>query len=71
MLGRCQEQPQAHGTSFATKGPQTLQMLCPEILNQTSKSNDGYFPRAKVFLSYIYIYICIYLLAQTYLLPGL
>lgn len=59
MLGRCREQPQAHGTSFATEGPQTLQMLCTEILSQTLKSNDGYFPRAKVFLSYIYISISV------------
>lgn len=68
MPGRCQEQPQAHGTSTATKGPQTLQMLCTEILNQTLKSNDGYFPRAKVFLSYISISVSISLLRLIYYL---
>lgn len=68
MLGRCQEQPQAHGTSSATKGPQTLQMLCTAILNQTLKSNDGYFPTAKVFLSYISISVSISLLRLIYYL---
>lgn len=32
-----------------------LQTLCSTVLNHAVKSNDGYFPRAKVFLSYIYI----------------
>lgn len=68
MLGRCQEQPQAHGTSSATKGPQTLEMLCTEILKQTLKSNDGYFPGAKVFLSYISLSVSISLLRLIYYL---
>lgn len=43
-------------------------MLCTEILNQTLKSNDGYSPRAKVFLSYISISVSISLLRLIYYL---